>query len=141
MPSIEQATQGFYAALNAMLGGDAGPMLDLWSHADDVTYMSPFGELLLGWDAIAASWQGQADAQLGGRVDQAEVQHFSADSLGFAVGFERGEVHVDGVATTRTPSADRRPVRAPRGGAPTGDRRRRVARSPQRALRARRPRA
>lgn len=97
--SLEAATQGFYDALNATLAGDPAPMFALWSHADDVTYMSPFGELLVGWDAVRASWQSQADAHLGGRVDPAELHRFASPTLGVVVGFERGSVEIDGVAT------------------------------------------
>lgn len=97
--SLEDATQAFYAALNAMLGGDVGPMLELWSHADDVTYMSPFGELLVGWEPIRDSWQTQADQHLGGRVDPEELRHFTSPTLGFVVGFERGHIEIDGATT------------------------------------------
>jgi hypothetical protein len=87
--TLEQASAGFYTALNAVLGGDAGPMLDHWSHADDVTYMSPFGELLVGWDPIQASWEGQVTAHLGGRADGEELRHVASSGLGFVVRFER----------------------------------------------------
>jgi ketosteroid isomerase-like protein len=97
--SLEAASAEFYAALNAMLGGDVEPMLALWSHADDITYMSPFGELLTGWEPVRASWQAQADAHLGGSVRAEEVRLVEGAGLGFAVGFERGEVHVEGRAT------------------------------------------
>ena len=30
-------------SLNLMFAGDLGPMKDVWSHADDVTYMGPDG--------------------------------------------------------------------------------------------------
>ena len=93
---LEDATQDFYAALNAMLEGDAAPMLGLWSHADDVTYMSPFGELLVGWESIRDSWQAQADQRLGGRVEAEELRHFASPELGCVVGFERGSVEIDG---------------------------------------------
>jgi ketosteroid isomerase-like protein len=99
MTTLEEASQEFYAALNTVLGGDAAPMLDAWSHADDVTYMSPFGELLTGWDAVRASWLSQADAHLGGRVDGEDVRLVASPTLGVAVGFERGSVDIDGVAT------------------------------------------
>jgi ketosteroid isomerase-like protein len=100
MPTtLEDATQSFYDALNAMLGGDSAPMLELWSHADDVTYMSPFGELLTGWEPIRDSWQSQADQRLGGSVNPEELQHFDSPSLGFVVGFERGSVEIDGATT------------------------------------------
>jgi len=97
--TLEDATRSFYDALNTMLGGDAGPMLDLWSRAGDVTYMSPFGELLVGWEPIEASWRSQAEAKLGGRVDPAELHHFESDGLGVAVGFERGSVRIEGQDT------------------------------------------
>ena len=71
---LEDATRRFYIALNDVLGGDVAPMLELWSHADDVTYMSPFGELLVGWDPIRASWQAQADQRLGGHVGPKKPQ-------------------------------------------------------------------
>lgn len=95
--TLEQASADFYTALNAVLGGDPARMLDHWSHADDVTYMSPFGELLVGWAPIQASWEGQAAAHLGGRVDGEDLRHVGSADLGFVVGFERGGVEVDGV--------------------------------------------
>ena len=97
--SLQEATSAFYAALNDVLGGDAAPMLDLWSHADDITYMSPFGELLVGWDVVAASWRQQTEARFGGRVDPEEVHYFAGDDLGVVVGFERGTVQVEGQDT------------------------------------------
>ena len=100
MPAaLEDATREFYAALNAMLGGQATPMLDLWSHADDVTYMSPFGELLVGWEAVRTSWEAQAGQHLGGRVEPEELRHFSSPALGCVVGFERGSVELGGTPT------------------------------------------
>ena len=97
--SLDEASAEFYTALNAMLGGDAAPMLALWSHEDDVTYMSPFGELLSGWEPIRASWQAQAEAHLGGEVRGEGVHLVEGDVLAFSVGFERGEVQVEGRPT------------------------------------------
>jgi ketosteroid isomerase-like protein len=97
--SLEDASKSFYAALNEMLAGDVEPMLALWSQADDVTYMSPFGELLVGWEPIRASWQSQAEQRLGGHVEPEQVHYFESDSLGFVVGFERGSVEINGAAT------------------------------------------
>lgn len=98
--TLEDATRSFYLALNAVLGGDVSPMLEMWSHADDVTYMSPFGELLVGWEPIRDSWQSQADAHLGGQVQPEELKHVSSPTLGFVVGFERGSVEIDGKRTS-----------------------------------------
>ena len=95
-PTLEEATQAFYDALNAVLAGDAEPMLALWSQAGDVTYMSPFGEILSGWAPVEDSWRAQAAQQLGGRVDPEELRHTASAELGVVVGFERGSVQVDG---------------------------------------------
>jgi ketosteroid isomerase-like protein len=97
--SLQTAAEQFYTALNAMLAGDAEPMAALWSHEDDVTYMSPFGELLTGWPAVRESWQTQAGAGLGGEVHAEGLRYHEGDRLGFVVGFERGEVRVDGRPT------------------------------------------
>ncbi len=92
--SLESASQAFYAALNDLLAGDPAPMEAVWSHADDVTYMSPFGELLVGWGPIQASWHAQAAQRLGGGVRPEELHHFASPSLGIVVGFERGAVQI-----------------------------------------------
>ena len=42
---IAAAAGGFYTALNALFEGDVAPMVDVWSHAEDVTYMGPDGRL------------------------------------------------------------------------------------------------
>jgi ketosteroid isomerase-like protein len=100
MPAhLEDATRAFYVALNDVLGGNVAPMLAVWSHADDVTYMSPFGELLVGWEPVRASWEAQADQRLGGQVEPDELRHFVSDTLGFVVGIERESVEIGGVAT------------------------------------------
>ena len=97
--NLQQATRSFYAALNQVLAGDVAPMLRLWSHRDDVTYMSPFGQLLVGWKPIEASWRKQAGEHLGGRVEPADLHYFRSASLGVVVGFERGTVTISGKQT------------------------------------------
>ena len=55
--AVIAAQERFYTALNALFGGDAGPMEDVWSHADDVTYMGPGGGMQVGWPAVSANWK------------------------------------------------------------------------------------
>jgi len=93
---VRQATQRFYRALNTMFTGDVAPMLDLWSHADDVTYMGPFGKILVGWEKISAAWKQQARLKLGGRVEPSDLHIVANDSLGVTVGYERGTNYQDG---------------------------------------------
>ncbi len=97
--TLEEATSSFYDALNKVLAGDVGPMLKVWSHEDDITYMSPFGELLTGWPAVRDSWQQQADSHLGGEVEPAELHYFASRTLGVVVGFERGTITLNGEKT------------------------------------------
>lgn len=66
--ALSAAVDRFYSALNTLFSGDAGPMIEVWSHADDVTYMGPTGGLYVGWDAVLGDWQAQADLKLGGQV-------------------------------------------------------------------------
>ena len=66
--AVRRAAERFYVALNALLTGDPGPMTEVWSHADDVTYMGPAGGFQTGWDQVLAEWQAQAAMKLGGEV-------------------------------------------------------------------------
>jgi hypothetical protein len=37
--AVREAAAQFYKALNSMFAGDLEPMKELWSHAEDITYM------------------------------------------------------------------------------------------------------
>ncbi len=72
--AVLSANDQFYTALNAIFVGNMEPMDSVWSHADDITYLSPTGEQLTGWEAVRKSWQIQADNELGGKVESRDVQ-------------------------------------------------------------------
>ena len=93
---LERAALGFYTALASLLDGDVGPMLRVWSHADDVTYMGPFGELLVGWEPIRDSLTAQAAQHLGGTVQPEELHYYASPTLGVVVGYERGANELNG---------------------------------------------
>ena len=65
---IERATARFYEGLNSMFAGDTSAMKQVWSHADDVTYMGPDGGIEIGWKQVEAKWETQARLKLGGEV-------------------------------------------------------------------------
>mgnify|MGYP002624807905 CR=1 FL=1 len=71
--AVEQASARFYEALNALFTGDAAPMGEVWSHADDVTYMGPAGGFQVGWSEVRGIWRSQADLKRGGKVEPADV--------------------------------------------------------------------
>jgi ketosteroid isomerase-like protein len=88
--AVEEATARFYASLNALFTGDAGPMAEIWSHADDVTYLGPAGEFLVGWNEVRGAWESQAALKLGGRVEPYEMRITVGNDLAFTQCFEKG---------------------------------------------------
>jgi len=89
--AVLAANAGFYAALNKMFEGDVAPMLAVWSHADDVTYMGPTGDFDRGWSAVLENWEAQAALKLGGRVEPAEMQMIVGQDLAVVTDYEQGE--------------------------------------------------
>ena len=95
--AVRDAAAKFYSALQVMFTGDAGPMKDVWSHAADVTFMGPTGELKRGWPAVLADWEAQAALKLGGDVQFDDVQVTVGQDLALTNGWERGQnVGADG---------------------------------------------
>src|SRR5579872_7437172 len=81
----------FYAALNAMFKGELATMRDVWSHADDDTYMGPTGNYDKGWAAVLKDWEGQAAMKLGGRVEPSDMQVVASPALAVVTNYELGE--------------------------------------------------
>ena len=89
--AVAQAAAQFYAALNALFTGEAGPMTDVWSHADDVTYMGPAGGFQVGWSQVLAEWQRQAAMKLGGTVKPEGMRITVGTELAVTSNLETGE--------------------------------------------------
>jgi ketosteroid isomerase-like protein len=89
--AVREATGAFYAALNVLFTGDAGPMKDVWSHADDVTYMGPTGGFQVGWDAVLRDWETQAALKLGGSVKSSEMHVVVGRKIAVVSNWEVGE--------------------------------------------------
>ena len=89
--AVLAANARFYAALNQMFTGQLSPMKDVWSHADDVTYMGPTGDYERGWNAVLKDWEGQAALKLGGRVEPADIQVVVGQTLAVVTDYESGE--------------------------------------------------
>jgi ketosteroid isomerase-like protein len=88
---ITKAAAGFYAALNALFEGELGPMVEVWSHADDVTYMGPDGGFQVGWKDVLADWKRQAAMKLGGRVEPEGMRIGVSGDLAVTHNYEKGE--------------------------------------------------
>lgn len=88
---VRHASARFYEALNAMFTGDMGPMTEIWSHADDVTNLGPFGDRQEGWEQVRAQFEREAALELGGRVEARELLVRAGSDLGYSVCIEEGE--------------------------------------------------
>lgn len=71
--AVAAAVDQWFVALNAMVAGDPEPFATLFSHADDVLYMSGEGTFRVGWDATWADWREQAAKSLGGHVSGSDI--------------------------------------------------------------------
>jgi len=96
MPSDEKAVQDaveqWFVALNAMFAGDPQPFAELYSHAEDVTYMGAEGTYRIGWEATYDDWKTQAEKSLGGEVHGEEIHVIVEGAMATATHFTEGTV-------------------------------------------------
>jgi uncharacterized protein (TIGR02246 family) len=96
MTAVEQAVHDtvgqWFVALNAMFAGDAEPFAELYSHADDVTYMGAEGTYRIGWEATFADWKAQAAKSLGGEVHGEEVHVIVDGTMATATHYTKGNI-------------------------------------------------
>jgi ketosteroid isomerase-like protein len=88
---VKEAIAQFYDALNALFTGELASMKEVWSHAEDVTYMGPGGRFQVGWDRVLADWEEQAAMKLGGEVKPEETRINTGDDIAVVHNYERGE--------------------------------------------------
>jgi len=97
---VAAAVSGFYQALNILFTGDAEPMKNAWSHADDSSYMGPDGLYLRGWEQIKAMWEHVGVLKLGGCVNPKQLNTVVGADMALITCVESGENEVDGQAET-----------------------------------------
>lgn len=85
------ANEQFYSALNIMFTGDVAPMLAVWSHQDDITYMGPDNCYKIGWNKIKADWEFQAAKKLGGKVEPSDIHVIVGNQLAVVTNYEVGQ--------------------------------------------------
>ena len=90
--AVRKAAAQFYTALNAMLAGDPNPLKEVYSHADDVTYMGAAGDFRIGWDQVYADWQAQADMVPGGQAAPVDIHVTVGQDMAVTQNYTRGEV-------------------------------------------------
>jgi ketosteroid isomerase-like protein len=94
---IRQASEQFYAALNRVVNGDSGTMMEVWSHGPDVSTMTPRGHVNLGWEEVRAGWERAAQSLSEGQVsvDNLVVVPI-ADDVACTLSTEHGQMNVGG---------------------------------------------
>jgi ketosteroid isomerase-like protein len=93
---VREASAQFYAALNSMLNGDAGPLSDIWSHGRKVTTMHPIGGREVGWDEVEGPWAQVAGLSSAGQVELADQLIRVSGDMAYELGTERGQATMAG---------------------------------------------
>ena len=93
---VRTASGQFYAALNSMGKGDAGPMADVWSHSTEVTTMHPLGGREVGWNEVAGPWGQISQLASSGRVELTDQLIRATGDMAYEVGREKGQMMLAG---------------------------------------------
>ncbi len=88
--AVREAATEFYSALNVLFTGNLAPMKEIWSHADDITYMGPDGGFQVGWLQVLANWKKQAAMKLGGRVEPDQMKITAGQEIAVVQNYEKG---------------------------------------------------
>jgi len=97
---VRDASNKFYAGLNRMANGDAGPLADIWSHSATVTTMHPIGGREVGWDQVRKSWEQVAQLSSGGQGKLSDRVIQIAGDAAYELGVERGQMTLAGQQVT-----------------------------------------
>jgi ketosteroid isomerase-like protein len=76
--SLRDVAERFYVAVQAVLKGDAAPMLQMWAQSDAASYCDTRGEIVMGWQALEAYWRQAAAANLAAPIKitgTGQIQH------------------------------------------------------------------
>ncbi|MCU0685707.1 MAG: nuclear transport factor 2 family protein [Polyangiaceae bacterium] len=85
---VRAASDRFYAALNSVCNGNAKPMEDVWSHADDASASHPMGDWSHGWEQIRITWEEFARSDLGGKVTVKNLTVHVVGDFAYTTGVE-----------------------------------------------------
>jgi ketosteroid isomerase-like protein len=88
---VRQASARFYAALNAFLTGEMGPMRAIWAHSSEAATLHPIGGRQVGWDEVWSGWEQAATVFSAGQVRLRDQLLRVGTDLAYEVGIEAGE--------------------------------------------------
>ena len=95
-----EARQHVHTALAAIRAGDPQPYIETWATTDDVTLFGAWGPIEKGHQSLVDTFRWVGSRFNGGDIDVEDVIAYTSGDLAYTVGFERGDVAVDG-GTTR----------------------------------------
>ncbi len=93
---VRKASVQFYAALNSMVNGNAGPLAAIWSHSTAVTTMHPIGGREVGWNAVKGSFEQVAKLASDGKVELKDQLIRVNGNMAYEVGIEYGQFKLAG---------------------------------------------
>jgi ketosteroid isomerase-like protein len=81
----------------ALVRGDVGPRLEMWSHNDPVSLFAAVGPSKSGWDELEPTFRSVAARLSGGRDVDYEIMEFDmSGDMAWTAGFARFMVSMDG---------------------------------------------
>ena len=83
-------------ALAAMSSGNPQPYIDCWAASDDATLFGAWGPIEKGYQRVMETFCWVGDRFKSGQLIPDNIVEFTSGDLAYTVGFERGEVVVDG---------------------------------------------
>lgn len=95
-------SQQQHEAEAALVRGDVGPRLEMWSHRDPVSLFAAVGPSKSGWDELEPTFRSVASRLTGGRDVVYEIMEFDVTGdMAWTAGFARFTVSMDGGPLTR----------------------------------------
>ena len=90
-------SQQQHEAEEALVRGDVGPRLEMWSHQDPVSLFAALGPSKSGWRELEPTFRSVASRLSGGRDVEYEIMEFGVTrDMAWAAGFARFFVSMDG---------------------------------------------
>jgi ketosteroid isomerase-like protein len=93
---LAEAREQVRHALAAMPSGDPEPYIDVWADLPDVTLFGAWGPIEQGYNALVETFRWVGRRFTGGTLVPEDTVVYASGDLAYTVGFERGNVSVDG---------------------------------------------
>jgi ketosteroid isomerase-like protein len=87
---VREASRRFYAGLNSMANGDAGPLAKIWLHDETVTAMHPVGGRQVGWTAVRETFEQVARLASDGKIELKDQLIRIIGDVAYEAGIEHG---------------------------------------------------